>query len=93
MFTTTKLIDHPYAQASIRLYDSGEIVFISYSTPVIIVSSDGWMRCTGTYSQTTRKQIGWFMRERFPRLSYHTAKRLYIDNMEMNIHTGEVRPL
>lgn len=93
MFTTTKLIDHPYAQASVRLYASGELVFISYSTPVIIVSGDGWMRCTGTYSQTTRKQIGWFLRERFPGLSYHTAKLLYTDRMEMNIYTGEVRPL
>ena len=93
MFTTSKLINHPYAQAYIRLYDSGKIVFISYSTPVIIVSADGWMRCTGTYSQTTRKQIGWFLRERFPGLNYYTAKLLYTDNMEMNIHTGEVRSL
>ena len=93
MFTTSRIADHPYAQASIRRYTNGAIDFISYRTTVIQITSDGWMKCHGTYSQTTRKQIGWFLRECGNGFSYHTAKQLYTDRMELNIYTGEVRPL
>lgn len=93
MFTTSRIADHPYAQACIRRYTNGAIDFISYRTTVIEITADGWMKCNGTYSQTTRKQIGWFLRECVPYLSYYTAKQLYTDRMMMNIYTGEVRPL
>lgn len=92
MYTTQKLNNHPYAQACIRHYDSGEIACISYETAVIIIDSDGWLSCTGTYSATTRKHIGYFLKELQLPLHYQTAKMLYKDNMKMNIYTGEVIP-
>ena len=93
MFTTSRIADHPYAQAFIRRYTNGAIDFISYRTTVIQITADGWLKCHGTYSQTTRKQIGWFLRECGNGFGYHTAKQLYTDRMELNIYTGEVRPL
>lgn len=93
MYTTRKIKDHAYAQATIRLYDDGAIECISYETPVLLIDNQGWLRCTGTYSQTTRKQIGWFIKDLQLPMSYQTAKLLYTDSMKMNIYTGEVVPL
>lgn len=93
MYTTSRIADHPHAQAHIRRYTNGAIDFISYRTTVIEINPDGWMKCNGTYSQTTRKQIGWFLRECAPSFNYYTAKQLYTDRMMLNIYTGEIRPL
>jgi hypothetical protein len=93
MYTTSNLRQHPYCQCKVRRYADGAIVFISYATPVILIDSDGWLSCTGTYSQTTRRQIGYFLKEYVPTLDYHMVKQLHAGGMEMNIHTGEVRPL
>ena len=79
----------PYAQATVIITD--EIVLRSYQTDVIIVSADGWLVCTGTYSATTRRHIGAFMRE-YGYGDYQLAKMLYKDGMKMNIHTGEIVP-
>lgn len=92
-YTITKLSDHPYAQATIEKHLDGSVVFISYATPVIRVSPKGWMTCTGTYSQTTRRQIGWFLKEYFPMVNYQTAKLLYTDGYAMNVRTGELRKI
>ena len=93
MFTTIRLIDHPYAQCCVRKYADGSIEFISYSTLVIHITPSGWLHCFGTFSQTTRKQIGWFLKEYASTASYHLAKQMFIDRMAYNIYTGEVRPL
>lgn len=53
--------------------------FISYSTPVIIMRMiDGirHMECTGTYSATTRKHIGYFLKEYAPDLNYYDMKNI-----------------
>lgn len=34
------------------------------------------VECTGTYSQTTRKQIGWFLKEYMPHLNYFDMKSI-----------------
>jgi hypothetical protein len=93
MYTATNLKYHPYCQCKVRTYTDGAIVLISYATPVILIDPEGWLSCTGTYSQTTRKQIGYFLKEYVPTVNYHMVKQLHADGMEMNIHTGEVRPL
>ena len=59
--TKTLLKTMPYAQATI-ISTEDTLILRSYSTDVIIIS-DGWMTCTGIYSQTTRKHISAFMRE------------------------------
>lgn len=79
----------PYAQATVIITD--EIVLRSYQTDVIIVTADGWLVCTGTYSATTRRHISAFMRE-YGYGDYQLAKFLYKEGMKMSIHTGEVVP-
>lgn len=81
----------PYAQATVIISEKKDIILRSYSTDVVIIS-DGWMTCTGTYSQTTRKHISAFMRE-FNFGDYFLAKKLYTDNLKMNIYTGEILPI
>lgn len=85
----TNLKSMPYAQATVIITD--EIILRSYQTDVIIVTADGWLVCTGTYSATTRRHIGAFMRE-YGYGDYQLAKMLYKDGMKMNIYTGEVVP-
>lgn len=87
--TKTNLKSMPYAQATVIIID--EIVLRSYQTDVIIVTADGWLSCTGTYSQTTRKHIGAFVRE-YNFGTYQTAKTLYEEGLKMNVYTGEVVP-
>ena len=72
----TKLMNHKYAQCYVE-QDGNKTVFVSYSTPVIfIIYENGrrWVECTGTYSQTTRKQIGYFLKEYLPEFCYHNMK-------------------
>ena len=87
------LREMPYAQCGVNFTDDGHIVFISYTTPVIYIDREGWLICTGTYSATTRKQIGRFLREYAPLMNYQMVKKAYEDEMTINIHTGEIKPL
>lgn len=88
-----KFKDHPYAQAQIEEFempcDGLAKILTSYSTVVATIDEEGWLHINGLYSATTRKHIGWFMRELG--FNYQLAKQLYNDNAEMNIETGEVR--
>ena len=73
-----KLRDHASAQCLIEI-ENDRVVFISYTTPVIFITHENGKRrveCTGTYSQTTRKQIGWFLREYLPEFCYQDMKRI-----------------
>ena len=73
------LRNHAAAQCHIRIHDNGDIDFISYYTRVIsIVYRDGkrMIECTGTYSATTRKQIGWFLKEYAPDKNYYDMKAI-----------------
>ena len=67
-----KMDSHKYANCRISVYrEDGRVACVSlwsYSTDVCGIyldDADGeWhVYCTGTYSPTTRKQIGWFSRE------------------------------
>lgn len=81
----------PYAQATVIISEKNDITLRSYATDVVIISG-GWMSCTGTYSATTRKHISAFMRE-FNLGDYFLAKKLYQENLKINIHTGEILPI
>jgi len=83
-----KFKDHPHAQAYITESLDGAQILVSYKTAVAEIDCEGWLRINGLYSMTTRKHIGWFMRELG--FTYQLAKALYVDNKEMNIYTGEV---
>ena len=86
-----KLKNHPYAQCSVSVYLDGSVVFKSYTTDVIYIDEDGWLYVTGLYSATTRKQIGWFLNEYVPALSYQHIKILYDKDLLYNIYTGELK--
>ena len=82
---TRKLKDHESAQARVRIYEDENgtrqrIELISYTTMVCAMKlrDDGnYVECTGTYSATTRKHIGWFVREYLPSfISYYTMKNI-----------------
>jgi len=84
-----KFTDHKYAQAHMEPIHNG-LALYSYTTKVAEVR-DGWLRIFGLYSMTTRRHIGWFMRELGK--DYQLAKQLYEDGMTMNIYTGEVKSI
>lgn len=89
---TKNLTNHPYSQCHVELNDGG-IKFVSYGWYVVIgMDADGWMSFRNPhYSATTCKQVGWFLQEYFPALTYHTVKQLYNDGMTYNYFTGEVK--
>ena len=93
MYYDRALRDMPYAQCGVNVYKDGRIDFISYATRVITIDADGWLEITGTYSPTTRKQIGRFLREYVPNLCYQDVKMFYERELLYNIHTGEIKPL
>ena len=76
-----KLKDHPYCNCYV-LKDDDIIKLVSYKTEVIIAvrnprNKNKWiLKCTGIYSQTTRKQISWFLREYFPKINYYDMKEI-----------------
>lgn len=90
MFTTTKLSAMPYAQAAVIHHPNGSITLRSYLTDVAHITADGWLSIHGLYSMTTRKHIGAFVKE-YANLDFQTAKKLYVDGYQYNIHTGEVK--
>lgn len=81
----------PYAQATVIISEKNDITLRSYKTDVVIIS-DGWMSCTGTYSQTTRRHISAFMKE-YCLGDYFLAKFLYQEKVKINIYTGEILPI
>ena len=83
----------PYAQCGVNIHKDGRIDFISYTTLVITIDADGWLEITGTYSQTTRKQIGRFLHEYVPNLCYQDVKMFYEQELLYNVRTGEIKPL
>ena len=73
-----RLAGHEYAQAAV--YENGnQLDLISYITRVITVKHENGKRmieCTGLYSRTTIKHIGWFCREYLPDLTYYDIKNI-----------------
>ena len=76
--TIRKLNGHNSAQATV--YENGnQVDLISYITRVITVKHENGKRmieCTGLYSRTTIKHIGWFCREYLPDLTYYDIKNI-----------------
>lgn len=92
MYNTKTLKNHKYAQARVRLYDNGAVELYSYRALVIRINPEKWLECTGRYSRTTIKHIGWFMRE-YTIGSYHDAKAAFVEHYRLNLETGEIQYL
>lgn len=75
----------PYAQAKI-VETENTITLISYVTTVIeIDKNSGWVKCYGTFSQTTRKHISAFCKE--IGLDYYLMKKLAREDLMYNINS------
>lgn len=91
--TITTLQTMPHAQARV-ITTPEQTMLKSYDTIVIIVdTAEGWVECTGTYSQTTRKHISAFCKEFGYNLTYQLLKQIFTDKKKYNIYTGEVQNL
>lgn len=78
MYEVKRLQGHPSAQCKVILTGKA-ITLVSYTTEVIRVSrTEGGfiMACTGLYSMTTRKHIGYFLKEYYPNVSYQDIKAI-----------------
>lgn len=83
---TKKLHDHASAQCCVRHYENGDIALRSYKTIVLYYrASTDMLYCTGTYSQTTRKHMSWFLREYFSHISYQTMRDAYLHDEKVLI--------
>lgn len=87
------LTGHKYASAYTFSDSCGGYGLVSYKTQVLHIDKEGWCVVTGLYSATTSKHIGWFVREFIPHLTYYALKKVCLDNMKINIKTGEIKPL
>lgn len=85
-----RMPEHESAQCAILVRADGTLLLRSYNTIVLTLTKDGWLECTGLYSRTTIKHIGWFMRNYGRGCSYYTAKSAYESNTVVNVETGEV---
>ena len=73
-----RLKNHPYSKCGTET-TGNTTVFVSYTTAVIFMTIENGIRtmeCTGTYSPTTRKQIGYFLKEYAPDLCYYDMKKI-----------------
>lgn len=82
--------EHESAQCRILVREDGTMLLRSYDTIVLALSRDGWLECSGLYSRTTIKHIGWFMRNYGRGCTYYTAKEAYETDTVVNLETGEV---
>lgn len=77
-----KLKNHPYCNCYVEMdniENPTQISFVSYRTVVIYATKKDnvwYIECSGTYSQTTRRQITWFLREYFPKIDYYDMKEI-----------------
>lgn len=92
--TTKKLRDHASAQCCAILYENGDIALRSYETIVLYYRKDtGFLYCSGTYSQTTRKHMSWFLREYFPNVRYQSMRDCYLHDEKYHVGINATRKL
>lgn len=95
-YTVRKLTAHASANCRVRVYDNGDLVLQSYATDVIYYDkAHDRVFCTGLYSMTTRKHIGWFLRE-YPilrNLSYQDMRNSYDSNHSIDVSGKFTVPL
>lgn len=87
------LAGHKYAQAQV-VTKNGISALVSYNTTVARLDNEGWLTVNGLYSMTTRKHIGWFLKEYCNGTWFSVVRDVCVkDHMRYNIYTGEVQPI
>lgn len=84
------LTGHESAQAGVKFTIDGAIELYSYATHVCTIKGD-LVYCFFNGTVTTRKHIGWFMRE-YAKSYYQVAKMSADTGMWVNYKTGELVP-
>ena len=95
-YNRTRLKDHTTWNATAYVHvKNKKVVSVglqSYRTMVIRVKDDR-MVVSGLYSMTTRRHIGWYLKEYYPWLSYYDIKDMYKKDMALDLNTKELVPL
>ena len=98
MTTIRNLHDHPYAnckviETEVSSDETYEVirrwVLRSYTTDVVLVreTPTTWeLTCYGTYSQTTRRQIGWFLKDICSPFTYFDAKKSFVESVDIIVN-------
>ena len=98
MTTIRKLHDHPYANCKVievEIYGKEKnegtkrYILRSYTTDVVLVreTPTTWeLTCYGTYSQTTRRQIGWFLKAICSPFTYFDAKKSFAKSVDIIVN-------
>lgn len=84
------LSGHESAQAGVVFMPDGSIQLWSYATMVCEIKGN-FVRCHFNSTATTRKHIGWFMRE-YANSYYQVAKMSADTGKRVNFKTGELVP-
>lgn len=81
-----RLDGHKQANAHI-IRENNNIILVSYSTAILWYDTmENTVYCSGLYSMTTRKHIGWFMNQFFNnKYNYHDIKYIYNNNLSLLI--------
>ena len=81
---TERLNGHEQAQAQI-IREGNEIILRSYTTNVLFYNViEQTVYCTGRYSMTTIKHIGYFMKQ-FTDFGYHDIKACYMTDASLYV--------
>lgn len=88
MSVDAPLANHESAQAGVIFRPDGEIHLYSYATHVCTIKGD-YVYCYYNGTVTTRKHIGWFMRE-YAKSYYQVAKMSANTGKWVNFKTGEL---
>lgn len=86
------LTGHLFASAGVKFDEHGTHLY-SYLKHVATISPDGWLHVYGLYSATTRRHIGYFLKEYACGTYYSVARTCYDTNKEYNYRTGKYRSL
>ena len=101
-----KMDSHKYANCRAYVYrEDGRVTRVSLQSSstevcgIYLDEDDGaWhVYCTGTYSQTTRKQIGWFARElcyayALCEIDYYGFKAIYESDIDSSLPNRPCKP-
>lgn len=85
-----KLREMPYAQARVHINPMGCTYLQSYKTIVAVIDELDCLVINGLYSMTTRRHIKAFCKEYCKINDFSLIKYLATNNIEYNIHTGEI---
>ena len=89
-----KFPEHEGAQCGI-IYNSNGINLMSYESLICTIDKNRFLSFSlnPSYSRTTTTHVTWFLKKFAPNISLNTCKICYNQDMQVNVDTGEIKPL